>query len=103
MTGAKKLTLYLAAMVIVLPVLIIGRCEYRSQSFARGFNAINVGDSRQTVVELMSKQDPGEVVKCLPEDRCKYTYLYYTFMQRWMVDFDENDRVVSKVHHEGLY
>ena len=61
MTAAKKLTLCVAVVIIFLPVLIIGRCEYKSRSFTKGFNNIKVGDSRETVVELMSDQDPGEV------------------------------------------
>src|SRR6476661_2462539 len=103
MTRARKVTLYVAVIIIVLPVLIIGRCEYRSRSFANGVNSIKVGNSRQAVFELMNNQEPDDVEQCRPEGECKYTYLYYTFMQRWMIDFDKNDRVVFKVHHEGSY
>jgi len=101
--SVRKLALYVAIIVALLPVVIMGRCEYQSRSFANGFNAIKVGDSRETVFELMGGREPGGVEQCRPGESCKYSYIYYTFMQRWMVDFDENDRVAFKIYHEGSY
>jgi hypothetical protein len=83
--------------------LTVGSCEYRRRSFAHGFEKIQIGDSRQKVVDSMGKPSDGDVETCKPTDDCKDRFLYYSFMARWIVYFDSNDRVSFRVYNGGSF
>src|SRR5690348_15505420 len=88
------IVLFVILTLLCLPVGFIGACEYRAKTLKSGFDKVQKGDSRQTVIEIMGK--PDETASCSWNVDCKDEYDYYSFMQRWMIYFDNEDEVIDK-------
>jgi|ERR1043166_2314362 hypothetical protein len=91
-------------VIVLLPVaLFSGFCgahileKNRLQS---GYDSIRVGDTRQKVFESMGS--PAEIEPCFQKSDCTSIYYGVTF-QRWIVCLDSNDKVIDRIHNEGLF
>lgn len=101
--SVAKITLWLLAGVVGLSIVSVGSCEYRQRAFSNAFDRIKEGDSRTFVHESLGEPNERDVEICRPEQACKNRYLYYSFMRRWIVEFDHSDRVSFRVYHEGSF
>lgn len=98
-----KIVLGFLLGIVGILVFSIGSCEYKRRSMEHAFDKIEVGDTRQAVLELMGEPAAGDVETCKPSEDCRDRYLYYSFMNRWIVYFDKNDRVNFRVHNAGSF
>jgi hypothetical protein len=76
--------------------------QIRRNKFSAGFEKVNVGDTKQVVVQLFGSP-PEETISCHdPHDilkNCAEIYCYYSFLERWEVYFDTEGRVIVKGHN----
>jgi hypothetical protein len=101
MTNVRKILLLSVLASIILPIGFISGREYRRRTLDAGFNSIKNGDSRVKVIEVMGTPDQEET--CRYNEDCKYRYLYYSFMERWGVEFDNNYLVLGSFKNEGSF
>ena len=81
----------------------MGSCELRRHNLQAGYDALEIGDSRSRVSELMGS--PRETEACRDADTrhpCTALY-YYVLFERWIIYIDSNGKVVDKINHEGSY
>ena len=51
----------------------------------------------------MGKPWDGDVEQCNYRQDCKDRYLYYSFIERWIIEFDRNDLVIGSTYNGGSY
>lgn len=102
-TIVRRVGFGLLVGIVGAVTILIGRCEYRSRSFDVAFEKIQIGDTRQAVLELMGEPAAGDIETCKPSEDCSDRYLYYSLMNRWIVYFDKSDRVNFRVHNAGSF
>lgn len=100
----NKLTRTIAVLIILSPVILCfgfcGEWQLKRSSLQAAYDSIQIGDTRQKVLETMGS--PSEAEPCFQESKC--TSLYYgVLFERWIVYVDSNDKVTYKVSHEGLF
>jgi hypothetical protein len=78
----------------------MSKCVYSEYSFARRYERLSLGTSRQDVIELFGR--PDEVVTCNNDD-CKDYLIYVSFMERRGIVFDASDRVTGKFYNSGSF
>ena len=96
----------MATAVVTLAVLGLVT-ESRSERYERGYNKIQIGDSKQSVIDMMG--EPDERHWCFPlrtdndtperkrfHERCVEKYHYVTFLKPYIVTFDKDNRVSGK-------
>jgi hypothetical protein len=110
---AAKLSRYaLIAFVLCVigaPVLYAANDYRLKKKYERALGQIQVGDSRQAVVSLLG--EPDERYWCYPlpidhdtpeqkkfHERCVDEYWYVTFLQPYIITFDQDGRVSGKGH-----
>ncbi|HMJ09233.1 MAG TPA: hypothetical protein VK468_09520 [Pyrinomonadaceae bacterium] len=98
MKNVRKLALFSLMAVTLLPILVIGTCEYRARSLANGFNKIQVGDSRETVFELMGKPETRDIEQCKYQQDCKNSYFYLSFMERLIITVVRTDTAIEQAN-----
>jgi hypothetical protein len=97
-------TIALCLLVIFIPVYYVANDYRLSNKYDTALKRIQVGDSEPTVVAVMGKPDAREWCYPLPTDHdsieqkqfhesCVQQYCYYTFLQRYTVTLDKNNRV----------
>jgi len=97
------------ALVLVLLVSIIllagpVRCTVRAHRFKAGYTAVQVGDSKDEVIEQLGQ--PPEITPCFHpkseselERKCADEFWYYSFLERWGISFDKGGRVIHKAYN----
>ena len=108
-----RLTVYVVVVIIsiavISPFLWMAHQARLKRRYEFALNRIQVGDSEDTVVELMGKPTWRDWCRPLPTDsdskeakqfheRCFITYTYSTFMEHYGVSFDKDNRVSGKFH-----
>jgi len=76
----------------------------RRNKFAESFAALKVGDTKETVLQLLGR--PEKVVNCNDpssnnefDRKCVEGYWYWSFMERWVVYLDKDGKVFDKVNN----
>lgn len=106
----KRTWLVILAITIgitaVLYLVFITRARKQGmEKFARAYEAIKIGDSRDAVVAALG--EPNEVTKCPPyagapkmeeefQSKCFQQYEYFSFMARRTIYFDRDGAVIGK-------
>jgi hypothetical protein len=97
----------LCLLVISIPIIYVGNDYRLSNKYDNALNQLRVGDPEQNVVTLMGQPDERAWCYPLPTDHdsleqkqfhesCVQQYCYYTFLQRYTVTLDRNNRVSDK-------
>lgn len=93
----------LLALVIALAALAFS-WHVKSKSFSAGYAKLQVGDTKQIVVQVLGQ--PEEIENCYDsgskEDltkRCVETYWYKSFLERWGLSFDRDGKVIDKTYN----
>src|SRR4051812_35392072 len=92
---------YKASIAIVLAGVIVSAVWYIffhetiHHRYERTYPQITVGMSKPEVTALIGQPDD---VRCdyRPKTKCEETYVYYTFLELWGVNFDEKGKVSGK-------
>ena len=98
----KRLFVYLVCLTLAFVAGLGISFKIKRNRFLAGFDRVNVGDTKQIVVqsfggppeETISCHDPHDVLK-----NCAEVYRYYSFLERWEVYFDRDGRVIVKGHN----
>ena len=98
----KRLLGFIACLILGLVACWGISGKIRRNRFSAGFDRVNVGDTKQNVVQLFggppeetpSCHDPHDILK-----NCAEVYCYYSFLERWEVYFDREGRVIVKGHN----
>jgi hypothetical protein len=97
---AKILLLVSASFVLALAA-VCGKFIYREWRVAKGFDAVQISDSEERVLELLGP--PNEIASCgkppFKWDNCNSVFVYYTFLERRSIYVDDNNRVIEKVYN----
>ena len=99
MTKPSRIVAGAALTVAVFAVSSIGTCELRSVLREKAFAKVEIGNTREQVVALLGSPDEAE--KCPRE--CDDEYFYYVFMQKWMIHFDKDGKVIEKGYNGGSF
>jgi len=101
----KKLLL---SLLLVSPVLYITTCTFMSKGGTRAFEAVNVGDTRNTVISRFGTpshiERPGVLYSRYASYQCQSPCVERLWFENrlsfgieaWAVELDKGDRVVSK-------
>ena len=92
------------SITVISPLLWMAHEGRLKRRYEFALDRIQVGDSEETVIELMGKPTWRDWCRPLPtdadskevkqfHDRCFITYTYSTFMEHYGVSFDKNNRV----------
>lgn len=93
-------------MLLVSIVLLAGpvRCTVRAHRFKVGYEAVQVGDSKDEVIKLLGQ--PAEISPCFHpsseselERICADEFWYYSFLERWGISFAKDERVIHKTYN----
>jgi len=101
-TWFKALVLVLLVSIIVLAGPV--RCTVRANRFKAGYEAVQVGDSKDEVITQLGQ--PAEIAPCFHpsseselQRKCADEFWYYSFLQRWGISFDKDERVIHKTYN----
>ena len=100
----KKLgAIFIAGLCLIVIVLsaFTYSCHAKREKLKTGFDRVQIGDTKQTVVQVLGQ--PEEVENCYsdprvvdPDKRCVETYWYKSFLERRGVSLNKDGRVVYK-------
>ena len=84
---------------------MVGACVIRERRYSRGFEQIEVGQTKRSVVDALG--EPSEVQVCHgPVDadgevtgECADKYYYHSFLESWGVLLDRDGKVIGKFYH----
>ena len=100
-TWFKVLVLVLLVSIILLAGPV--RCTVRANRFKAGYEAVQVGDSKDEVIKQLGQ--PAEIAPCYHpsseselQRKCFDEFWYYSFLQRWGISFDKDERVIHKTY-----
>jgi hypothetical protein len=99
------LAISIGITAVLYLVFITKARKQRFEKFARAYDAIKIGDSRDAVVAALG--EPNEVTKCpsyagVPkmekefQSKCFQQYEYFSFMAQRTIYFDRNGAVIHK-------
>src|ERR1044072_9812109 len=96
----KSFTAKAIVLVLLVSIGFFAGWYVRMRRFEAGFARIQVGDTKQHVIEQLGQ--PGEISACFHpkkdenelEKKCADQFWYYSFLERWGVSFDSNGRVI---------
>ena len=101
-TWFKALVLALLVSIALLAGPV--RWTVRAHRFKAGFLAVQVGDSKDEVIKQLGQ--PGEITPCFHpsseselERKCSDEFWYYSFLERWGISFDKDERVIHKTYN----
>jgi len=97
----KRIAACIVALIILIPIGFAARFVYRERALADQYERLKRGTSKQDVLESFGQ--PNEVKGCNPNPNCKDYFMYISFMERWGVVFDNEDRVVDKFYNAGSF
>jgi hypothetical protein len=105
MVRAYKIEALVILVIILVPSAMIGACAIRERRYRRGFEQIEVGQTKRGVVDALG--EPSEVQVCSgPVYRdgkvtgeCAETYYYHSFLVSRGFLLDRGGKVVGKFHH----
>ena len=91
--------------MILVPSAMIGACVIREGRYSRGFEQIEIGQTKQSVIDALG--EPSEVQVCHgPVNRdgkvtgdCAEEYYYHSFLVSWGFLLDRDGKVIGKFHH----
>ena len=93
MTKASKIIIAAVLAILIVAIFSIGSCELRKWRLKSAVAQVEIGNSKQQLINLLG--EPDEIAACRHEDICKDEYYYYSFMERWMIYFDKDDKVID--------
>ena len=103
----KRVSLSLASVVVLTPLFAVVvlavafiYVEVRSSMRSREYDRIEAGMTEAEVQQEMGR--PGEIEPCRNSGRvkpCKQTYWYFSFMERWGISLDDDNRVLDKTYN----
>ena len=104
----KRLTIIILSLAFVAVFAVsafVVSSRIRSKRLSAAFAKVEVGDTNKTVVQLFGNP-PDEVSNCYypssideRNKKCVETYWYFSFLERWEIDFDRDGKVVDKGHN----
>jgi hypothetical protein len=100
MTRIRTIVVVSFTVPIVIIAAWIGVGGIHHTNLQRGYDAVQVGDSNQRVVELMGQ--PMVTEPCFQTSNC-ISYEYSVYFERWMIYVDQNNHVIDKINNEGLF
>ena len=100
-----KVVTYVVLALIILPSALIGARAVRAKRWERGYARIEVGQSKQKVVDSLG--EPSEIRRCgghvysdgRVTGECAETYLYRSFLEDWVVFIDKDGNVIGKSYN----
>jgi hypothetical protein len=102
----KKLkTIFIAGLCVSVLVLsaFTYSCHAKREKLKNGFAGVQIGDTKQTVVQVLGQ--PEEVENCYSDPRadpdkiCIEVYWYKSFLERRGISFNRDSRVVYKTYN----
>jgi hypothetical protein len=105
MTGSFKILLAAVCSAVFIPALLIGSCAYRAEQYRDGFSQIELGQSKEKVLNLMGT--PSEIGSCgFPvDDRykkrigvCFEIFAYKGGFEQWALAFDRDGKLIEKYY-----
>jgi hypothetical protein len=105
MTKKYKFAAAALAVIILTPCLFIATLALRIARHRKGFEKVETGQSRQTVIELMGVA--SEIRSCdFPVDNghekntknCFEIFVYKGLFEKWAVAFDKDGKVIEQYY-----
>lgn len=105
MTITHKIVFVTGCVIVIVPTLLIGFCSFRIGQYRDGFSQIELGQSKEAVVNIMGK--PSEVRNCSfsiydrNENRtgdCSEIITYNGSYEQWAFAFDNDRNVIEKYY-----
>jgi hypothetical protein len=100
----KSFTIKALLLALLVSTGFLAGWYVRLQRFKAGFERIQVGDTKEQVINQLGQ--PGEVSACFHtreesalERSCAEEFWYYSFMERWGISFDANGKVISSTYN----
>ena len=90
-------------LLVILLAVVTGSYYIRRTRLLTTFTKIQIGDSKQNVVQLLG--NPTEVATCrdpnppVDSQKCVETYWYYSFIERWGYAFNADGKVIDKIYN----
>lgn len=103
----KKIVLF---GLLAVPVFYVSSCEFISKTGSHAFDAVNVGDTRASVVQIFGKpshiEHPDLLYAAYAASPCKVPCVERLWfenrlsigMEAWSVELDKSGRVVHKAY-----
>lgn len=105
MTRTYKIVLMAVCAIAIIPTLLIGSRAFRVKQYRDGFSQIEVGQSKETVINLMGKT--SEIRDCsfpiYNESKrhignCAEIFAYHGVYEQWALAFDKQGNVIDKYY-----
>src|SRR5215218_9637680 len=105
MVRAYRIVALVILVIILAPAVMIGACVMRETRYSRGFEQIEIGQTKRGVVDALG--EPSEVQVCYGPiytegkvaGECAEKYYYHSFLESWGVLLDRDGKVIGKFHH----
>ena len=100
MTRIYKIVLLTVFITVIVPLILLGSCAIRAKQYERSFSQIEVGQQKETVINLMGK--PSEIQICnfsvYDSDKkhisdCFEIFVYNLPYHQWGFAFDKTEKL----------
>jgi hypothetical protein len=105
MTGTNKIVVKAFALVGIVLSILIGSCAFRIKQYRTGFSQVEIGQSIETVINLMGK--PSEIRQCsFPVNNrnkniiaeCSELIAFQGISEQWALAIDKSGNVIEKYY-----
>ena len=97
----KRIAIYSFALLTLIVIGYAASLVYHERSRVSRYERLSRGISKPDV--LNSFGQPDEIRVCDSSSDCKDYFIYLSFMERWGVVFDNEDRVIDKFYNGGSF
>jgi hypothetical protein len=105
MTRNYKIAILAGLSIIIVPLVLVGIVAFRIDRYRQGFSSVEIGQSKQTIVNLMG--NASEIRSCNftvyirdknSTENCSEVFVYDGIGEKWAIAFDKNAKVIEKYY-----